>query len=122
MPGNDFPFAIEAGKKGIQTAQDPVYSQLSRYCLGTAYALNGRFQEAEEALQEVEFFCRDFGFDVFGTPTHGLLGLVSIAKGRMGEGLWTLVVSIRQKEEATRPGIVIPWPFGFLKIASLKCI
>jgi tetratricopeptide (TPR) repeat protein len=81
------PSAIEACKKGIQTAQDPLYSQSSRYFLGVACVQNGHLKEAEEALQEVASYCRDSGCEAFGTPTHASLGLVSMAKGRMGQGL-----------------------------------
>jgi tetratricopeptide (TPR) repeat protein len=83
----DFPSAIEAFKKAIQTAQDPFYYQCSRYFLGTGYAQNGQFQEAEAAFQEVAAYSRDFGCEVLGTPTDAMLGLLSIAQGRMGHGL-----------------------------------
>ncbi len=83
----DFPPAIEAIKKAVQTAADPFYSQFSRFSLGLGNAQSGQFQEAEEALQEVASYSRDFGCELLGTPTHALLGLVSIAKGEMGQGL-----------------------------------
>ena len=83
----DFPSAIEAYKKAIQTAQDPLYSQQSKFGLGITYVQNGQFKEADEALQEVDSYCRDVNCEVFGTPTQAMLGLVSIAKGQMGKGL-----------------------------------
>jgi tetratricopeptide (TPR) repeat protein len=83
----DFPPAIEALNKAVKTAADPFYSQFSRFTLGVGYAQNGQFQEAEEALQEVVSYSHDFGCEILGTPAHALLGLVSIAKGQMGQGL-----------------------------------
>ena len=83
----DFPSAIGACKKAVQTAQDPMYSQFSRFGLGMAYAQMGQFKEAEEELREVASYCKDFRCEVFGTPTQAILGLVSIAKGQMDQGL-----------------------------------
>ena len=83
----DFASAISASKKGLQTAQDPLYSQMMRYLLGNCYLANGQLQEAEEALQEVATFSRDVGDESFGPPTHAALGIISISKGLMGKGL-----------------------------------
>jgi len=83
----DFLSAIEAENKGIQTAQDPFYSQFPRLMLGTSHVRNGQFQEGKEALQIVASYGRDFGCEELGTPAHAMLGLVSIAEGQMGKGL-----------------------------------
>jgi class 3 adenylate cyclase/tetratricopeptide (TPR) repeat protein len=83
----DLQRSIDAFGKAVQTAADPFYSQFSRFCLGIGYTLKGQFQEAEVALQEVASYSRDFGCESLGTPAHALLGLVSIAKGQMGQGL-----------------------------------
>jgi len=83
----DFQTSIDAFSKAVQTAADPFYSQFSRFSMGIGYILNRQFQEAEEALQEVASYSRDFGCETLGTPAHALLGLVSIAKGEMGQGL-----------------------------------
>jgi class 3 adenylate cyclase/tetratricopeptide (TPR) repeat protein len=98
----DFPSAIEAYKIAIQTAQDPMYSQFSRWGLGMAYAQIGQFKEADEALQEVASYCRDFGCEVFGTPTRAILGFVSIAKGQMGQGLKMIEETLRACHENQR--------------------
>jgi len=83
----DFQMSIDTANKAIQAATDPFYSQFSRFTTGVGYTLTGQFQEAEEALQEVASYSRDFGCETLGTPAHALLGLVSIAKGHMGQGL-----------------------------------
>jgi class 3 adenylate cyclase/tetratricopeptide (TPR) repeat protein len=83
----DFQASIDACNKAVQTAADPFYSQFPRFLLGSGFTQNGQFQEAEEALQEVASYSRGFGCEILGTPAHALLGLVSIAKGQMGQGL-----------------------------------
>lgn len=67
-----------------------------------AYAQIGQFKEADEALQEVASYCRDFGCEVFGTPTRAILGFVSIAKGQMGQGLKMIEETLRACHENQR--------------------
>ena len=100
--GGDFPPAIEAVNKAVQTAADPFYSQFARFTLGVGYTQSGQFQEAEEALREVASYCRDFGCEQFGSPAHALLGLVSIAKGQMGQGLKMIEKTLRACHENQR--------------------
>jgi tetratricopeptide (TPR) repeat protein len=83
----NFPSAIESSKQAIQVRADPVYSQTVRMYLGTAYFINGQLQEAEDALQEVVGFSRDFGIEWVGTPAQAVLGILFIAKGQMNQGL-----------------------------------
>jgi tetratricopeptide (TPR) repeat protein len=101
----DLQRSIDAFGKAVQTAADPFYSQFPRFGLGIGYTLNGQFQEAEEALQEVASYSRDFGCELLGTPTHALLGLVSIAKGQMGQGLKMIEKTLQACHENQR----IPW-------------
>jgi len=98
----DFPATIEAAKKAIQTAKDPYYSQIGKFILGIGYAQNGQFQKAEEPLQEVSVFCRDVGCELHATPTHALLGLVTMSKGRMGQGLKMIEEALKVYHENHR--------------------
>jgi class 3 adenylate cyclase/tetratricopeptide (TPR) repeat protein len=91
--------ALECGKKGAQIAADPFYYLFSRVIIGSSYALSGQFQEAEQVLQEVSNFSEKYGCEVIGTPVIGLLGLVLIAKGQMGQGLKKLEETIRECSE-----------------------
>ncbi len=86
MDGN-FSSAIEAFKEGAQTAQDPFYCQFSGYCIGAGYFQNGQFQDAKETLEQVASYSRDLGCELLGVPTQAMLGLLSIIKGQMGQGL-----------------------------------
>ena len=83
----NFPAAIECNKKATRIAKDPFYSQFSRLTLGMAYAQNGQFQEAQEPLEEVMSYSRDFGCELLETLASATLGLISIAKGQMNQGL-----------------------------------
>ncbi len=83
----DFPSAIEASKRAVQTAQDPLYCMYSGFLLGVSYALSGQFQEAENVLQGTVSDSRNLGCELIGTPTRALLGLVSIVKGHLKQGL-----------------------------------
>jgi len=98
----DFQASIDACNKAVQTAADPFYSQFPRFLLGSGFTQNGQFQEAEEALQEVASYSGDFGCELLGTPAHALLGLVSIAKGQMGQGLKMIEEALRACHENQR--------------------
>jgi tetratricopeptide (TPR) repeat protein len=98
----DFPSANEAGKKGVQAAVDPFYSQFPRFLLGGSYARSGQYQEAEEAFEAVASFSRDCGCDLLGTPTNAMLGIVSIGKGQMNHGLSMVEQALRTMLESKR--------------------
>ena len=100
----DFPSAIECFNKGIQTAQDPFYSQFPRLMLGISYAQNGQYQAAKEPLQEVASYSRDFGCEELGTPARSVLGLVYIVEGNMGQGLKMIEETQRTSHENHRRG------------------
>jgi len=98
----DFQASIDACNKAVQTAADPFYSEFPRFLLGSGFTQNGQFLKAEEALQEVASYSRGFGCELLGTPTHALLGLVSIAKGQMGQGLKMIEEALRACHENQR--------------------
>ena len=98
----DFLSANEAGKKGVQTAIDPFYSQFPRFLLGASYAQKGQYQEAEEAFEAVASFSRNFGCELLGTPTNAMLGVLSIAKGQMNQGLSMVEQALRTMLESKR--------------------
>jgi predicted ATPase/class 3 adenylate cyclase len=98
----DFLSAYEAGKKGVQTAVDPFYSQFPRFLLGGSYAQKGQYQEAEEAFEAVASFSRNFGCELLGTPTNAMLGILSIAKGQMNQGLSMVEQALRIMLESKR--------------------
>jgi class 3 adenylate cyclase/tetratricopeptide (TPR) repeat protein len=78
--------AIDCHKTAIEVAADPFYAHWSRIFLGTTYASQGQFNEAEEALQEIVSYCEHFGCEFIRLVAAGFLGAVLVAKGRMSEG------------------------------------
>jgi tetratricopeptide (TPR) repeat protein len=102
LMNGDFLSANEAGKKGVQAAVDPFYSQFPRFLLGASYARSGQYQEAEEAFEGVPSFSRDFGCDLLGIPTNAMLGIVSIGKGQMNQGLSMVEQTLRTMLESKR--------------------
>ena len=98
----DFPSGIEAFNKAIQTAQDPFYSQFPRLLLGISYGQNSQFQEAKKPLEEAVSYSEDFGCESLGILARGLLGLVYIVEGQMGQGLKMIEETLRASYENHR--------------------
>lgn len=79
--------ALECCKKALQLTVDPLFAHLARTQMGILYALMGDFAKAEESLQEVVDFGREFGAERVGTPAQIYLGAAYMAQGRMSQGL-----------------------------------
>jgi tetratricopeptide (TPR) repeat protein len=86
VDGN-FPLGIECFKRALEISADPFYSQCARWLLGMGYLFAGQLDEAEGLLQEVVTYSHDFGAELIGAMAYMFLGLVSIAKGRMSQGM-----------------------------------
>jgi tetratricopeptide (TPR) repeat protein len=85
--GGDFPAAIQSLQRSIGASVDPIFSNSARFMLGMSYLSNGQFQEAEKTLEEVIQYSTDFGAEFLGTLAQGAVGIVSIARGRLGQGV-----------------------------------
>ncbi len=85
--GEDFESATTCGEEGLRIAADPFYTQLAIILLGVTLTLNEQFQEAEDALQKNVSYSQTCGCEIIGTSASGMLGLISITKGEMSEGL-----------------------------------
>jgi class 3 adenylate cyclase/tetratricopeptide (TPR) repeat protein len=83
----DFLSAITCFQCAIQISADPYHSQFPRLGLVYSYVASGQFEEAEGPLQEVLDLSEKFGTQVVKTPANALLGLVSIAKGNLSQGI-----------------------------------
>jgi predicted ATPase/class 3 adenylate cyclase len=83
----DLTAAIECSKKGLQVSRDPFISQILKVAYGGWCAIEGRLQEAQDALNEVLAFSQKFGAKAVGLPAKLFLGLVLIAKGNISVGL-----------------------------------
>jgi tetratricopeptide (TPR) repeat protein len=95
----DIPSSIKSLERAIQVSADPFYSNFPILILGSNYLSGGRFQEAEDALEEVLTFSRNFGTEILGSLAYAGLGVVAIVKGHMSHGLKMLEESIRASKE-----------------------
>ena len=64
-----------------------------------SYLREGRFQESEDALTEVLTYSRSFGTEIIGSQAYAYLGVITIFKGHMSQGLRMLEESIRVSKE-----------------------
>lgn len=92
---DDFQSAMEFSKKAIEVTRDPFYLLFSKLSLGMVLAQNGQYQEAEGILQEIVCFAEENGTETCGTPASMMLGLVSIAKGHMNQGMKMIEEGLR---------------------------
>jgi class 3 adenylate cyclase/tetratricopeptide (TPR) repeat protein len=84
----NYPSAIESFQRGVQISADPFYREFVRANLGVAYLLNEQFQEAEDALGKASASSKKMGFyPSWGFLSDSLLGVVSITKGQLSQGL-----------------------------------
>jgi class 3 adenylate cyclase/tetratricopeptide (TPR) repeat protein len=90
-----FAQAVECLDQAIRTSVDPIFSNSARFLLGMSYISTGQMEEAERTLEEVIRYSECFGTEFLGTLSHGVLSIVSIAKGDFSEG-------IRIMEETSR--------------------
>jgi class 3 adenylate cyclase/tetratricopeptide (TPR) repeat protein len=84
---SDFPSAVEWDQKGLQLSVDPFYSLMAKWALGASSVLSGQFERAEDLLREFVTYSREMGCEVMEAGALEFLGIVSIAKGQMSEGL-----------------------------------
>ena len=95
----DISSSIKSYQRGIQVSADPMFSHFPRLNLGLCYLFEGRFQEAEDALKKVLTFSRNYGTEGIGSQAYAYLGVVSINKGHMSQGLKILEESKSLSQE-----------------------
>jgi tetratricopeptide (TPR) repeat protein len=86
MTGN-FRSAAEYFQKAIQVSVDPIYSMGAELSLIEHYIQNGQYQEAEDIAHGIVNYSQKYGCEVWGTPASMFLGIISMAKGSMSQGL-----------------------------------
>jgi class 3 adenylate cyclase len=97
------PSAIESFQKAVEIAADPFYKEFGRVNLGISYLLNEQFKEAEEELQEVSASSKRTGFyRSWGVMSDSLLGVASVAKGQLKQGLKMLEEGSRVVEHESK--------------------
>lgn len=86
LDGN-FQSAVDFYEKIGSVAIDPYYSNMATLWLGVTYFLNGQIQEAEEPLNEFVMYSKQMGCEIMGSMARMFLGIITIAKGHMSQGL-----------------------------------
>jgi class 3 adenylate cyclase/tetratricopeptide (TPR) repeat protein len=78
--------ALNECRQGLRHKCDPFYSEMLRYMFGLICVIAGRFEDAEESLNQVMLDGRQFGIETFEWMAAALLGMVFISKGQMLKG------------------------------------
>ena len=78
---SDYQSAIQHCLQGVEISMDPFYTIVVKLALGPAYVLNGQLQEAEDTLQEVLSFSREFAGEKMELVVLSALSLISFLKG-----------------------------------------
>ncbi len=102
----DFQSAISYYKKALQISADPFFSQFPRMMLGMNYILVEQPLEAERELKIVSDFGQKFGLEVIGRPAEIFLGVVSILKGNIKQGLTKIHEGIQICNENGRKSLL----------------
>ncbi len=95
LVAGDFPKAIESFRTAIELSEAPWFSQSLRILLGMSYVSCGQIEAAENTLEEVMRTDFNFGDEIIGTAANALLGIVSIAKGELSQGVRIVEDQIR---------------------------
>jgi predicted ATPase len=98
----DLQSAIASCKKSIEVSADPFYSNAYNFTLGVCYAIDGKFQKAEQCLLEAKNFFQKVGLSWTETMCTMYLSVVLIAKGNMNQGFQLLLEAQRKVIECDR--------------------
>jgi class 3 adenylate cyclase/tetratricopeptide (TPR) repeat protein len=83
----DFQSAVDFYEKIGNVAVDPYYSMMGTLWLGVSYFLNSQFKEAEGPLNEFVNYSKQMGCEILEYMALMFLGIITIAKGHMSQGL-----------------------------------
>ena len=98
----DIKSGIENEERAVQVSADPYYRQFPTLFIGMGRFLNGEFEQASTALEEVAVVSEKCGVEEMGTPARTLLGAVLLAKGELKRGLKSIEEGRTRFEERGR--------------------
>jgi class 3 adenylate cyclase len=104
MIGGDIASALDCFQNAVKVSEDPFYYYMASMGLGFAYGYNGQFQEAEDTLNDVVLYSRQFGNEQCEQPASAFLGLALFARGQMAKGLKTIHQAQRSALKNQRKG------------------
>jgi class 3 adenylate cyclase/tetratricopeptide (TPR) repeat protein len=105
--------AVKSLEQGAAIAVDPFYSQWAKLFLSINYLANDQIKEAENTLKEIRTYSTEFGCELFDLLTKALLGIISIIRGRMSEGIKMFQETNRDGYEEGRDGWFAAWEYMF---------
>jgi len=83
----NFAEAIRSNLKAVESSADPIYAELPKLFLGLSHVSCGQYEEAKPLLQEVVEHSWHHGCEVLGSPAQVYLAMVTVAEGRLKEGI-----------------------------------
>jgi class 3 adenylate cyclase/tetratricopeptide (TPR) repeat protein len=98
----DLTSGIESEERAVQISADPYYRQFPTLFIGIGHFLNGDFERARTAFEEVAAFSEQSGVEVIGTPARTLLGAVLLSTGELKRGLKMIEEGRKRFEERGR--------------------
>jgi tetratricopeptide (TPR) repeat protein len=98
----DLPSSHRNLTEGIRVSKDPYYVQLPKMILGCISIYMGLFEKAEEHLNEVITYAREFGILYFETLASSYLGIALIARGQMAEGFHRIEAGVKKCDISLR--------------------
>jgi class 3 adenylate cyclase/tetratricopeptide (TPR) repeat protein len=90
------PLATECFQNAVKASADPWYCQFPKMLLAYSHVLDGKLQEAEDAIEDVLRYSRQYGTEIIRTPATSIMGIISIAKGHLSKGMKMLEVAQRE--------------------------
>lgn len=79
--------ATSCFQKAVAVSTTPWYSVFPKLSLCYGYISHGRFEEAEQLIDEIVGFSRERGAEFTGTPVHFFKGIILISKGHLSRGM-----------------------------------
>jgi class 3 adenylate cyclase/tetratricopeptide (TPR) repeat protein len=98
----DFALAKEWSRKAIAISNDPLFTLWPQIVLANYNVISGKFQEAEEILQELIPSCRQLGMIYILTHAQALHGAVMIATGQFSRGLKMIKSDLEELTDSGR--------------------
>ena len=83
----NFTKAVRSNHKAMESSADPLYAELPKLFLGLSHVSCGQYEEAKPLLQEVVEHSWHHGSEVLGSPAQVYLAMVTVAEGRLKEGI-----------------------------------
>jgi tetratricopeptide (TPR) repeat protein len=87
MNAGDYGTALKNYGRAYQNAKDPFYFQWPKFFMGMCYALEDRFDEAEQPLEEVLTYGKEFGCEALGMAAQVFLAVILVSRGELTHGL-----------------------------------